>query len=145
MLSTIPTSGARSTTPSPPPTSMTSAPPRRCRSKRAELMSSISAITTSASLAKLDALGCRLVTRFKTNTPLNAPREMPLLPGSTVLSDRIRFLPARQGMNRSNPMQDGVRENVVETETGETLRWLTNDLDAPAQEDRRPLQAPMAD
>ena len=84
--------------------------------------------------AKLDALGCRLVTRFKTNTPLNAPREMPLEPGSTVLSDRIGFLPARQATNRKNPMQDAVREIVVRTETGETLRLLTNDLDAPAQE-----------
>jgi hypothetical protein len=56
--------------------------------------------------AKLDALGCRLVTRFKTNTPLNEPREMPLEPGSTVLSDRIGFLPARQGNNRKNPMPD---------------------------------------
>jgi hypothetical protein len=84
--------------------------------------------------AKLDALGCRLVTRFKTNTPLNAPRDLPLPPGSTVLSDRIGFLPARQAMNRKNPMQDAVREIVVETETGETLRLLTNDLDAPAQE-----------
>jgi Transposase DDE domain/Domain of unknown function (DUF4372) len=84
--------------------------------------------------AALDALGCRLVTRFKTNTPLNEPREMPLEPGSTVLSDRIGFLPARQAMNRKNPMQDAVREIVVKTETGETLRLLTNDLDAPAQE-----------
>ena len=84
--------------------------------------------------AKPDALGCRLVTRFKTNTPLNAPREMPLEPGSTVLSDRIGFLPARQATNRKNPMQDAVREIVVRTETGETLRLLTNDLDAPAQE-----------
>ena len=98
------------------------------------LMSSTSAITTSASFAKLDALGCRLVTRFKTNTPLNAPREMPLEPGSTVLSDRIGFLPARQCNNRKNPMQDAVREIVVSTEAGETLRLLTNDLDAPAQE-----------
>ena len=62
--------------------------------------------------AKLDAFGCRLVTRFKTNTPLNAPRDMPLLPGSTVFSDRIGFLPARQAMNRKNPMQDAVREIV---------------------------------
>ena len=31
-------------------------------------------------------------------------------------------------------MQDAVREIVVETETGKTLRILTNDLDAPAQE-----------
>jgi IS4 transposase len=84
--------------------------------------------------AKLDALGCRLVTRFKANTPLNEPREMPLEPGSTVLSDRIGFLPARQAMNRRNPMQGAVREIVVKTETGETLRLLTNDLDAPAQE-----------
>ena len=59
---------------------------------------------------------------------------MPLPPGSTVLGDRIGFLPARQAMNRKNPMQDGVREIVVRTETGETLRLMTNDLDAPAQE-----------
>jgi len=84
--------------------------------------------------AKLDALGCRMVTRFKTNTPLNEPRDLPLPPGATPLSDRIGFLPARQAMSRKNPMQDAVREIVVRTETGETLRLLTNDLDAPAQE-----------
>ena len=37
-------------------------------------------------------------------------------------------------MNRKNPMQDAVREIVVKTETGKTLRILTNDLDASAQE-----------
>lgn len=84
--------------------------------------------------ANLDALGCRLVTRFKTNTPLNEPRAMPLEPGSSVLSDRIGFLPARQAMNRKNPIEDAVREIMVKTETGETLRLLTNDLDAPAKE-----------
>ena len=68
--------------------------------------------------AKLDALGCRLVTRFKTNTPLTEPRDLPLPPGSTALSDRIGFLPARQAMSRKNPMQDAVREIVVRTETG---------------------------
>ena len=31
-------------------------------------------------------------------------------------------------------MQDAVREIVVRTEAGETLRLMTNDLDAPAQE-----------
>ena len=56
--------------------------------------------------ARLDALGCRLVTRFKSNTPLNDPRDLPLAPGPTPLSDRIGFLPARQAMNRKNPMQD---------------------------------------
>ena len=84
--------------------------------------------------AKLDALGCRLVTRFKTNTPLREAKEMPLAEGSNVLSDRIGFLPARQCNKRKNPMQDAVREIVVETETGKRLRILTNDLDAPAQE-----------
>lgn len=84
--------------------------------------------------AALDGAGCRLVTRFKTNTPLNEPKAMPLAPGSDVLSDRIGFLPARLCNNRKNPMQDAVREIVVETETGKRLRILTNDLDAPAQE-----------
>jgi IS4 transposase len=84
--------------------------------------------------AKLDALGCRLVTRFKTNTPLNEAKDMPLAEGSDVLSDRIGLLPARQCNNRKNPMQDAVREIVVETETGKRLRILTNDLDAPAKE-----------
>ena len=37
-------------------------------------------------------------------------------------------------MNRKNPMQDAVREIVVKTESGETLRLLTNDLERRAQE-----------
>ena len=84
--------------------------------------------------ALLDTAGCRVVTRFKTNTPLHEAKDLPLAPGSDVLSDRIGFLPARQCNNRRNPMQDAVREIVVETETGKRLRILTNDLDAPAQE-----------
>ena len=31
-------------------------------------------------------------------------------------------------------MQEAVREIVVKTDTGKTLRILSNDLDAPAQE-----------
>ena len=84
--------------------------------------------------AKLDAAGCRIVTRFKTNTPLGNPRDMPLDAASNILSDRIGFLPARQANNRRNPMQDAVREIVVTIPTGKKLRILTNDLDAPAQE-----------
>ena len=45
---------------------------------------------------ELDRVGCRIVTRFKTNTPLLQARDMPLDPGSDVLSDRIGFLPGRQ-------------------------------------------------
>jgi hypothetical protein len=84
--------------------------------------------------AKLDAAGCRIVTRFKTNTPLGVPREMPLDAASSMLSDRIGFLPARQANSRRNPMQDPVREIVVIIPTGKKLRILTNDLDASGQE-----------
>ena len=84
--------------------------------------------------AQLDGAGCRLVTRFKANTPLREAKDMPLAEGSDILSARIGFLPARRCNNRKNPMQDAVREVVVETKTGERLRILTNDLDAPAQE-----------
>jgi Transposase DDE domain/Domain of unknown function (DUF4372) len=86
--------------------------------------------------AELDARGCRIVTRFKTNTPLCEPRDLPLDPTNTsdIKSDRIGFLPARQAKNRHNPMQAPVREIQVVIPTGKTLRLLTNDLDAPAQE-----------
>ncbi|SEC02601.1 transposase, IS4 family [Rhizobiales bacterium GAS191] len=84
--------------------------------------------------AKLDEAYCRIVTRFKSNTPLRGPREMALEPDSGVLSDRIGFLPGRQANSRKNPMQVAVREVVVMTETGKKLRILTNDLDAPAKE-----------
>ena len=70
------------------------------------------------------------MTRFKANTPLREAKDMPLAEGSDILSDRIGFLPTRQSNNRKNPMQDTVREVVVETETGKRLRILTNDLDA---------------
>jgi hypothetical protein len=84
--------------------------------------------------ARLDDACCRIVTRFKTNTPLLEARDLPRPPGSDVVCDRIGFLPARQAKSRLNPMQVAVREVVVMTETGKRLRILTNDLDAPAQE-----------
>lgn len=84
--------------------------------------------------AKLDAQGCRIVTRFKTNTPLHCIETRPVAKGSTVLSDRIGFLPPRQAKSRKNPMQAAVREVCVMTGTGKLLRILSNDLDADAQE-----------
>lgn len=84
--------------------------------------------------ARLDAAGCRIVTRFKTSTPLCEAKDLPLEPGTRVMSDRIGFLPARQAKARKNPMADAVREIVVVTDTGKTLRLLSNDLDAPADE-----------
>jgi len=78
--------------------------------------------------------GCRVVTRFKRNTPLAVVAELPLPEGSTLLSDRIGHLPERQSHRRRNPFQDPVREVRVKTETGKILRILTNDLDASAQQ-----------
>jgi IS4 transposase len=84
--------------------------------------------------AKLDAAQCRIITRFKANTPLTVVEELPVPEGGNILSDRIGFLPARQAQSRRNPMQDAVREVRVVTETGKVLRLLSNDLDATAQE-----------
>ena len=84
--------------------------------------------------ATLDAAGCRIVTRFKSNTPLEVVEEMPVIKGGNILSDRIGFLPARQARSRRNPMQDAVREIRVTTDTGKVLRILSNDLDASAEE-----------
>lgn len=84
--------------------------------------------------AELDAQGCRIVSRFKKNTPLIEPRDLAVPEGTEVLSDRIGHLPERQARSRKNPFRDPVREVRVATETGKILRILTNDLDAPAQE-----------
>ncbi len=84
--------------------------------------------------ARLDAAGCRIVTRFKSNTPLALVRELAVPQGGTILSDRVGYLPARQSHSRSNPFHDPVREVRVMTETGKVLRILCNDLDATAEE-----------
>jgi len=84
--------------------------------------------------AKLDAEGCRIVTRYKRNTALVVIEELPVAEGSTILSDRIGFLPYRQGAGRRNPMRQAVREVQVKTDAGKLLRILSNDLDASAQE-----------
>lgn len=84
--------------------------------------------------ARMDAAGCRIVTRFKTNTPLTVTTELEVAHGGAVLSDRIGLLPRRQAKNRKNPFGDPVREIRVRIATGKVLRILCNDLDAPAQE-----------
>jgi len=84
--------------------------------------------------AKLDAEGCRIVTRYKRNTALVVIEELPVAEGSTILSDRIGFLPYRQGAGRRNPMRQAVREVQVKTDAGKLLRILSNDLDESAQE-----------
>jgi hypothetical protein len=84
--------------------------------------------------AKLDAAGCRIVTRIKSNTPLSIVRALPVPAEAAILSDRVGYLPARQAKSRRNPFQDPVREVRVKIETGKVLRILSNDLDAAAEE-----------
>ena len=84
--------------------------------------------------AKLDGMGCRIVTRLKKNTPLAVIAEQPLPTGSALLYDRIGHLPERLTTTRKNPFADPVREIGVQLEDGKALRVVTNDLDAPAQE-----------
>ena len=84
--------------------------------------------------AALDDAGCRFVTRLKKNTRFTAVHENPVPEGSNIVSDRIGHLPKRLARSRENPFQEPVRELVVISGTGATLRIVTNDLDAPATE-----------
>ncbi|NEJ26245.1 IS4 family transposase, partial [Rhizobium leguminosarum] len=84
--------------------------------------------------AKMDKAGCRIVTRFKSHTPLAVTREQAVEDAGPILSDRIGLLPARQAKNRRNPFSDPVREVTVRIDTGKVLRILSNDLEAPAKE-----------
>jgi len=84
--------------------------------------------------AMLHQAGCRIVTRLKTNTPFEVVEDRPVPAGSSILSDRIGYLPKRLAASRNNPMSERVREVQVTIETGKVLRIFTNDLAASAQE-----------
>ncbi len=108
--------------------------PRQCRSSRGATYVFDLGYYDYDWWAKLDRAQCRIVTRFKSNTPLAAVEELPVPAGTAILSDRIGHLPRRQGSDRNNPFQDPVREVRVQLDTGKVLRLLCNDLDAPAQQ-----------
>ena len=84
--------------------------------------------------SQLDSLGCRFVSRLKASTPVAVTAELAVPESSNILSDRIGLLPQRQKYARKNPMNDPVREITVSLSTGKTIRLVTNDLDAPAEE-----------
>src|SRR6516225_8957399 len=84
--------------------------------------------------ATLHSAGCRIVTRLKVNTPFQVIESRPVPTGSSILSDRIGYLPKRLAASRKNPMSEKVREIRVVIETGKELRIFTNDLTASAQE-----------
>ena len=84
--------------------------------------------------ASLHEAACRIVTRFKSNTPFEIVEERPVAPGSSILSDRTGYLPKRLAASRKNPMSCLVREVRIVIETGKMLRIFTNDLTTSAQE-----------
>jgi Domain of unknown function (DUF4372)/Transposase DDE domain len=84
--------------------------------------------------AGLDAAGCRIVTRFRINTPLREAKPREVAADGNVLSDRIGLLPERLSATRQNPFQARVREVRVKIASGKVLRLLSNDLEAPAEE-----------
>ena len=84
--------------------------------------------------AKLDQAGCRIVTRLKKNTPLTLVEHRALPKHSTLSYDRVGYLPPRLKGSRIHPFQDPVREIGVVLDDGKTLRVVTNDLDASAQQ-----------
>jgi hypothetical protein len=85
--------------------------------------------------AQLHQACCRIVTRLKGNTPFEVIENRSVPAGSSsILSDKIGYLPKRLAASRHNPMSDRVREIRVVIETGKMLRLFTNDLTASAQE-----------
>ena len=84
--------------------------------------------------AALDARGCRFVTRLKTNTTLAIDSNLAAPADTNIVSDRIGHLPKRIKNGRKNPFTKPVREVVVGIDRGKTLRLVTNDLEARAQD-----------
>jgi hypothetical protein len=85
--------------------------------------------------AKLDAAGCRFVTRLKINTPVSVLRSRRVPRAAEhILKDQIVRLPQRLSSTRTNPYQAAVRLVTVRISTGRVLMLVTNDLTAPATE-----------
>lgn len=85
--------------------------------------------------ARLDDAGCRIITRLKTHTRPRVIETRAVTAGGPVRSDRIVALDHRIKSHRKNPLTGVVlREVVIAIEGNRTLRLLTNDVHAPAEE-----------
>ena len=78
--------------------------------------------------AKLDAAGCRFVTRRKVNTPLAVSTMRPPT-DPAIRADVVGRLPGRLARNRQSPYAQPVRLVTVVRDDGPTLDLLTNDLE----------------
>jgi Transposase DDE domain/Domain of unknown function (DUF4372) len=87
--------------------------------------------------SKLHHAGCRFVTRLKNHTRPRVLEERPVIIEGPVRADRLIKIDGRLKSVRArrNPLTNiPLREVVVIIETGKTLRILTNDLDATAEQ-----------
>lgn len=85
--------------------------------------------------SQLVAEGCRFVTRLKTHTRPRVIEERSVGAAGGIRTDRIVAIDGRLKSARGvrHPLAGiALREVVVITDDGRTLRLLTNDLDAPA-------------
>lgn len=86
--------------------------------------------------AQLNRAGCRIVTRLKSHTRPRIIQTRPVVAGAAVKSDAIIAIDGRLKSARGahHPLAGiALREVVVATDSGRTLRLLTNDLEAPAE------------
>jgi IS4 transposase len=84
--------------------------------------------------AKLDAAGCRFVTRLRKNSPTRLIEERTVAKGGNISVDRIVRVRDRLHHTRHNPLaQIDLREVHVLIDTGKTLRLVTNDLTSSAE------------
>ena len=87
--------------------------------------------------ARLHKAGCRIVTRLKTHTCPRVVEARAVTPGSPVRSDNLVAIDGRLSSARGarHPLAGiALRQVVVAIDGGRTLRLLTNDLEAPAEQ-----------
>ena len=84
---------------------------------------------------RLDASGCRFVTRLRKNSPTRVIEERAVPKGGNIVVDRVVRVRGRLQHTRKNPLaQIDLREVHVIIDTGKRLRLVTNDLTSSAEE-----------
>ncbi|HEX3694018.1 MAG TPA: IS4 family transposase [Polyangia bacterium] len=84
--------------------------------------------------ARLDAAGCRFVTRLKRNSPVRSVETRPVEAGGAILEDRVVTLSERLAGQRRNPFAAALRLVRLRIDNGRELTLLSNDLAADAAE-----------
>jgi hypothetical protein len=83
---------------------------------------------------RIDAAGCRFVSRLRKNSPAEVVEERVVLRDGPIIADRIVRVRDRLHNTRKHPFKGrDLREIHVVIETGKTLRLVTNDLTSPAE------------